>query len=126
VRLTETMKNLIVKIMAEILGILAIATKEVKQCWGSKSDHRQRCHLTDNSEKYLKKLLGRTDIEDALKRMDKLSNDQALTATVQVLGATYGIDNKMEQVVDGVQRVVFIINHNDQPLCNATNREQSR
>jgi hypothetical protein len=31
------MKSWIVKIMAEILGILAIATKEVRQGWGSES-----------------------------------------------------------------------------------------
>jgi hypothetical protein len=37
VQLTEGMKNWIVKIMAEILGILAIATKEVRQGWGSES-----------------------------------------------------------------------------------------
>jgi hypothetical protein len=31
------MKNLVVEIMVEILGILAIATKEIRQGWGSES-----------------------------------------------------------------------------------------
>jgi uncharacterized FlaG/YvyC family protein len=40
VRLTEAMKNLIIKIMSEILGILAIATKEMRQGRGSESPSR--------------------------------------------------------------------------------------
>ncbi|KAI0249185.1 hypothetical protein BJV78DRAFT_720780 [Lactifluus subvellereus] len=83
VRLTEAMKNLIIKIMVEILGILAIATKEIKQRW---------------AKRYIKQLVGRTDIEDALKRLEKLSHDECLTATVQVLEAT-------ERVVDATQQI---------------------
>jgi len=52
VPLTHAMKDTIVKIMVEVLGILAIATKEIKQ---------------GSAKKYLNKLLGRTDIEDALR-----------------------------------------------------------
>ena len=57
------------------------------------------------SEKYVKKLVGRTDIEDALKRLEKLSHDETLTATMQVLKLTDGVDNKMEAVVDGARGV---------------------
>ncbi|KAH9955382.1 hypothetical protein BGW80DRAFT_1467116 [Lactifluus volemus] len=79
-----------INIMAEILGILAIATKEIRQGWG---------------KRYLKKLTGKTDIEDALTRLEKLSNDEALTATVQVLEAADSMDGKMEQVVDVTQQI---------------------
>jgi hypothetical protein len=51
----------------------------------------------------LKKLTGKTDIEGALTRLEKMSNDEALTATVQVLEAADSMDGKMEQVVDGAQ-----------------------
>jgi hypothetical protein len=44
----------------------------------------------------VKKLLGRTDIEDALKRLENLSHDEALMATVQVLKVTH-------EVIEGVQ-----------------------
>ena len=33
------------------------------------------------SGKYLKKLIGRTDMEDALKKLDKLTNEEARMAT---------------------------------------------
>ena len=44
----------------------------------------------------MKKLLGRTDIEDALKRLENLSHDEALMAIAQVLKATH-------EAIDGAQ-----------------------
>ena len=41
--------------------------------------------LTFSLEKFFKKLLGRNDVEDALKRMDKLTQDEAKMATAEVL-----------------------------------------
>ena len=37
------------------------------------------------AEKFLKKFIGRTEIEDALKRLDRLAYEEALMATAQVL-----------------------------------------
>jgi hypothetical protein len=51
----------------------------------------------------LKKLTGRKNIEDALTRLEKMSNDEALMATTQVLEAADTMGGKMEQVVDGAQ-----------------------
>ena len=46
------------------------------------------------SEKYLTKLFGhRTDIEDALKRLDSLTQEEAQMAAAQVLKATHTIDD---------------------------------
>jgi len=46
------------------------------------------------SEKYLKKLFGnRTDIEDALKRLDILTQEEAQMAAAQVLKATHTVDD---------------------------------
>lgn len=110
------MLDLIVKIMVEVLGILAIATKNIKQRSASKPIPLDM--TTSDSfdlEKYLKKLLGRTDIEDALTRLDKLTHDEALMATAQVLklartvddkvtnidGKVTEIDDKVKTVIDG-------------------------
>jgi hypothetical protein len=41
--------------------------------------------------KYLKKLAGRTDMEDALKRLEKLTNEEIRMATAQVLKATHNV-----------------------------------
>jgi methyl-accepting chemotaxis protein len=46
------------------------------------------------SEKYVKKLFGkRTGIEDALKRLDRLTEEEAQMAAAQVLKATHTVDD---------------------------------
>ena len=58
------------------------------------------------SEKYLKKLVGRTEIEDALKKLDNLTNEEARMATAQVLKATHDVDNRVAGVDDKVAVVI--------------------
>ena len=57
------------------------------------------------SEKYLRKLIGRTDIEDALKRLDKLTNEEVRMVTAQVLEATHTVDNKVARVDNNVKAI---------------------
>lgn len=47
--------------------------------------------------------MGRTDIEDALKRLEKLSQDEALMAAIQVMRVADRVDHRMEEVHDGTQ-----------------------
>jgi hypothetical protein len=54
------------------------------------------------SGKYLEKLVGRTDLEDALKRLDKLTQEEARMATAQVLKATHNVDDRVKGVADKV------------------------
>ncbi|KAF8494338.1 hypothetical protein F5888DRAFT_652217 [Russula emetica] len=84
---TPEMIDMIVKIMVEVLSILAIATKEMKQ---------------SRTRKYLKKLIGRTDLEDALKRLEKLTNEEVRMATAQVLKATHTVDDRVRVVENRV------------------------
>jgi len=55
--------------------------------------------------KYVKKLVGRTDIEDALGRLDRLTQDEVRMAAAQGLKATHEVDNKVQAVDDKVQAV---------------------
>jgi hypothetical protein len=50
------------------------------------------------TERFLKKLVGRKDIEDALVRLDKLTQDEARMATAQILKLTHVVDNKVTGV----------------------------
>ena len=54
------------------------------------------------SEKYLKKLIGRTDIEDALNRLDKLAHEEAWMGIAQNLRATHALGESVSGVVDKV------------------------
>ncbi|KAN0141591.1 hypothetical protein V8E53_000053 [Lactarius tabidus] len=90
VKPSEGMTDIIVKIMVEVLNILGIATKEIKQ---------------GRTKNYLKKLLGKTVIEDALKRLDKLTQEEVRMATVQLLTLTHGVDDKVTRIDDEVKSV---------------------
>jgi hypothetical protein len=84
----QEMMDIITEIMVEVLNILGIVTKEIKQGRASKLllYIRVDLPLTEPfSEKYLKRLAGRTDIEDALRRLDKLTQEEARMAAAQVL-----------------------------------------
>ena len=52
--------------------------------------------------KYLKKLVGRTDMEDALKRLEKLTNEEVRMATAQVLKVTHNVNDRVRGVEDKV------------------------
>ena len=74
VALMPEMVDIMVKIMVEVLAILGIATKKIKQGCTSEKFYTKIPSLTENySEKYLKSLAGRTYLEDALKKLDMLT-----------------------------------------------------
>jgi len=50
----------------------------------------------------LKKLIGKTEIEDALKRLDKLTQEEARMAAAQNLKVTHTVDERVKGVVDAV------------------------
>ncbi|KAH9061881.1 hypothetical protein EDB87DRAFT_1576215 [Lactarius vividus] len=87
---TAAMTDVIVKIMVEVLSIFAIATKEIRQ---------------GRAKKFFKKLIGRRDIEDALERLDRLTQEEARMATAEVLRLTHSVDDKVKGVDRKVDRV---------------------
>ena len=58
-----------------------------------------------SSEKYVKNLLGRTNLGDAPKRLDKLTHDEARTAFTQNLKAMHAVDEQVKGVAAGVAGV---------------------
>ncbi|KAN0141499.1 hypothetical protein V8E53_000744, partial [Lactarius tabidus] len=83
--LTAEMAEVLVKIVAEIFSILSIATKEVT---------RKRAKI------YLRSLLGRTDIEDSLKKLNGLIQKEVPMAIAQTMMDVNEIKwNQIEQDV---------------------------
>ena len=72
-----------------------------------------------SSEKYLKRLAGRTDMDDALKRLDKLTHEEAWMAVAQNLKVTHAVGQVVEDIdarvanideaVQGVNDTVAVI-----------------
>ncbi|KAH9044885.1 hypothetical protein EDB84DRAFT_805988 [Lactarius hengduanensis] len=106
VRPTAAMTDIIVKIMVEVLSILGIVTKEVGQGRTSMSFPVDNSPETDRHvEAYLKKLVGRRDVEDALQRLDALTQEEARMAAAEALTITRGIDDKVKDMHEKVEGV---------------------
>ena len=99
------------QITVEILDFLATATKEMKQSATSKSDLRLRFHDADIvSEKLLKRVIGQTNLEDGLKKLDKLTSEgvaiASAIASAQHLRVTHDVNKKVTGIeADGKQRL---------------------
>ena len=53
----------------------------------------------------MKKVIGKTDIEDALARLDRLTQEEVRMAAAQGLKATHSVHDKVQGVDDKVQQV---------------------
>ena len=100
------MMSTIIQIMVEVLTILRIATKEMKE--GQISRQFSICMSTvaeRRSEKYGKRLIKKTEMEDALKRLDMLAQEEARMAIVENLRATHAVDERVADVDDRLANV---------------------
>ena len=106
VPLTPAMTNKMVQITVEILDILATATKEMKQSRASELD---LCltfpEANIDSETFFKRVVGWTKLEDGLKKLDKLTNEEVAMASAQLLRVTHNINNQVTRVNERVMRV---------------------
>ena len=105
-RPTAAMVDIIVKIMVEVISILGIVTKEIRQ------GHTSMIFLIDiapkvdlSTEKFLKKLAGRKDVEDAFERLDKLTPEEVLMAAAETMAVTRDIDDTVKGVDEKANRI---------------------
>ena len=105
VRPTAAMTDVIVKIMTEVLSILAIATKKIKQGRLSESDVHKLLFAYLFPEKFMKKLLSKNNIEDAVKKLNTLTMEETRMVIAETLKVTNRVDDKVDKVDDTVNRV---------------------
>jgi hypothetical protein len=53
------------------------------------------------TEKFAKKLLGESEIEGALQRLDRLTQDEARMTVAQTLGVVHGLVGNIKVVMEG-------------------------
>ena len=97
--LTSESTELLGKIMAQILSVLALSTKAMTS--GRISELvRPLCFFLTNCgpEKILRKLVGRMDVEDALSRLDMLTKEENLMVMVKNLEVTHHIDGVVHDI----------------------------
>ena len=95
--LTNESTELLGKIMAQLLRILALSTKAmmdkriselIRSLWFSLAD----C----GSEQIMKKLVGRKDVEEAVSQLDMLTKEESLMVVVRNLEITQDVDGNVK------------------------------
>ena len=54
-------------------------------------------------EKFTKKLLGESEIEAVIQRLDRLTQDEARMTVAQTLGVVHGLMGNVKAVMEGAQ-----------------------
>src|SRR5712672_54498 len=103
------MTDMIVMIMTKILKVLALATKQIKHGRFCKFLPRiLRASTQYGIVKFAKKLLGESEVEAVLQRLDLLTQEEARMTVAQTLGVVHGLVNNMRVVMEGAQPFLLI------------------
>ena len=96
------MTDLIVKILVELLSVLALATKKYKEGRLSKCVVICAMRVVQcATENLIKKLLREREIEDALQRLDKLTQEEVRVAVAQTLGVVHRLVDDVKRLMGG-------------------------
>ena len=95
--------DVITKIEVEALTIFGIVTNELRRGRASESPVGCQSNTTDVCvEKFLRKLDGKTDLEDALKKLSRLTQE-AQMVLAELLRVAHSVYSKVESVRDIVK-----------------------
>jgi hypothetical protein len=73
------MTELLAKVLAQVLSVLALSTKEIKERRISMLICFRYSSLAENSaEKFMKRLIGKTEVEDGFQQLDFLTKEENL------------------------------------------------
>ena len=105
--------ELLGKIIAQILFILALSTRVMTERRLSKLTPAQYSLADYVSEKFFKKLIGKTDVEDAFLRLESLTNEESLMTVAKNLEVTFDIDGNVKRIqVRVIERATQSIDQN--------------
>jgi hypothetical protein len=105
---TVGMTDAIVKVLIEVLCILAIVTKDIKENRASESipSYRPECLTYRRLETFGKRLMGRNDLEGALQKLEKVAAEEARMASAESLKAIHDVGHKVGDEAHGIHDAV--------------------
>ena len=106
VPLTPSMMDIIGEIMIELLSVFALATNQIKQGRFSMWVVIRWTIAKHGIEKFAKKLLGESEIEAVLQRLDRLTHEEGRMTVAQTLEVVHGLVNNVKVVMNGTQLIV--------------------
>ena len=90
--------------MVEVLSVLSLATKQIKQGRFSTLFYCHICLISNLAiEKFAKKLLRESEIEDVLHRLDRLTLDEARMTGTVTLQVIHGLVSDLKVVIGGTE-----------------------
>ncbi len=60
-----------------------------------------------STEKFAKKLLGESEIEAVLQRLDRLTQDEARITVAQTLGVVHGLVGNVKEIMQGAYYLLY-------------------
>ena len=125
-QLTNELTELLGKIMAQLLRILALSTKAMTDNIISKFIRSLCFSLADyGSEKILKRLLGRKGVEEAVSQLDMLTKEESLMVVVRNLEIIQDVDGNVKATkvlaedIDGNVKATMVLAENIGDSVNA-------
>ena len=67
--------------------------------------HIQHLWLNYATEKFAKKMLGESEIEAVLRRLDRLTQNEARIGVAQTMGVVHGLVGNVKLIMEGAQRL---------------------
>jgi hypothetical protein len=112
------MSDIMVKIMSEVLSVFALATAQIKQGRFSEWPSACKFYLADHGlEKFAKKLLGESDVEAILQRLDRLTQEEARATVAHTLVVVHGLFTNLKVVMDGAQTLIGLVSNDRRGWC---------
>ena len=103
--LSPAMSDIVVKIMVEILSVLALVTKQINQGRFSKWFFHTTVQFSPferATERFAKKILGESDVEAVLQRLDRLTQEEARVALTHTLELVHRLFDTLRVFMNGV------------------------
>jgi hypothetical protein len=127
VPLTDDIVELLGRIMAQVLSILALSTKAMMNGRISESNYLfYTSSLVDGiTEKFLRRLTGRTEVEDAVVRLDMLTKEESLMMVARNLEVAHRVDEKSDAtkvLIENIDGNIKAIDHNLKTTKDGTQR----
>ena len=118
VPLTPEMTLLLGKIMAQVLIVLALSTKEMKERRISMYFRLVFSYVVDYwAEKILKRISGKTEVEDAIQRLGVLTKEENLMTAARNLEVTHHVDvnvTAIQELTRSIHDDVKVTKHGEQ------------
>ena len=106
ISLRPGMTELLAKILAQVLSVLALSTKEMKERRISALIYsRYSFSANYSAEKFMKRLVGKTEVEDGLQRLDMLTKEENLMTAACTLEVADDIRNDVNLVKDDTRDI---------------------